>query len=78
MPGSAPPIASTSTYTKAVRDGKLLIIPGMTLLPPTWFPPQHHPVYNSQQAHWSGMWQHTCKLGPVAVRDLIEAPGGGV
>lgn len=21
------------------------------------------------------MWQHTCKLGPVTARDLLEAPG---
>lgn len=48
----------------------------MTLLPPTWSPPQHNPVCNSQQAHWSGMWQYTCKPGPVTGRDLPEAPGG--
>ena len=46
------------------------------MLPPTWSPPQHNPVCSSQQAYQSGMWQHSCKPGPVTARDLPEAPGG--
>ena len=61
----------TSFHTKVVRGGKLRAEMTVTTYVVS---AQRNPVCSSQQAYQSGMWQHSCKPGPVTARDLPEAP----